>query len=113
MAAGTPAPVVEEQEVLALSAEMREFLDSHVDRKATDSLKLRQLVSAIIDPSTFGLVYDDRTRTAAGTFRARRGNCLSFSNMFVAMARDVGLQGPSSRRWRSRPTGPSTTTRSC
>ena len=36
-------------------------------------------------------MYDEITRTASETFRARRGNCLSFSNMFVAMARDVGL----------------------
>jgi Flp pilus assembly protein TadD len=70
---------------------MRKFLDAHVDRKASAALKLEQLVLAIIDTRTFGVVYDDRTRTASGTFRARRGNCLSFSNMFVAMARDVGL----------------------
>jgi Flp pilus assembly protein TadD len=37
------------------------------------------------------LQYDETTRTAAETFRARRGNCLSFSSMFVAMARRVGL----------------------
>jgi tetratricopeptide (TPR) repeat protein len=78
--------------VLALSPEMRDFLDKHVDRKGTDKVKLHQLVSAIVEEDTFGLVYDDRTRTASETFHARRGNCLSFSNMFVAMARDVGLK---------------------
>ncbi len=88
---GSRALVVEEQGVLALSPEMRAFLDTHVDRNGTDSLKLHQLVSAIIGADTFGVEYDDRTRTAAETFRIRRGNCLSFSNMFVAMARDVGL----------------------
>jgi len=77
--------------VLAPSPEMRDFLDAHVDRKGSDSLKLHQLASAIVDAKTFGLEYDDRTRTASETFRIRRGNCLSFSNMFVAMARDVGL----------------------
>jgi len=78
--------------VLALSPQMRDFLDKHVDRKASDSLKLQQLAYAIVDADTFGLVYDDRTRTASETFHARRGNCLSFSNMFVAMARHVGLK---------------------
>ncbi len=77
--------------MLALTSEMRKFLDAHVDRRAGAELKLRQLVLAIIDARTFGVVYDDRTRTASETFRARRGNCLSFSNMFVAMAREVGL----------------------
>jgi Flp pilus assembly protein TadD len=91
VAGDSPAFVVEEQEVLALSAEMQEFLDAHVDRKGSDNLKLHQVASAIIDANTFGVVYDDRTRTASETFRIRRGNCLSFSNMFVAMARHVGL----------------------
>ncbi len=84
--------LVEEQEVLALSVQMREFLDAHVDRKGSDLLKLRQVVSAIVGSDTFGVEYDDRTRTASETFRIRRGNCLSFSNMFVAMARHVGLK---------------------
>jgi len=84
--------VVEEPEVLAVSAEMRAFLDKHVNRKGSDSLKLRQVVSAIIEEDTFGLVYDDKTRTASETFDTRLGNCLSFSTMFLAMARDVGLK---------------------
>jgi Flp pilus assembly protein TadD len=84
--------LAEEQEVLALSAGMQEFLDAHVDRKSSGNLKLRQLVSAIVGSDTFGVEYDDKTRTASETFRIRRGNCLSFSNMFVAMARHVGLK---------------------
>jgi len=79
-------------EVLALSPEMRAFLDAHVDRRGSDSLKVRQLVGAIFDPASFGLHYDEHTRTASETFRTRRGNCLSFSAMFVVMARDVGLR---------------------
>ncbi|MDD5562730.1 MAG: tetratricopeptide repeat protein [Thermoanaerobaculaceae bacterium] len=62
-----------------------------MDRRDSAALKLDQLVDAIIGAGTFGVVYDDRTRTAAETFGARRGNCLSFSTMFVAMARAVGL----------------------
>jgi Flp pilus assembly protein TadD len=53
--------------------------------------RLQQLSHAIISQESFGLTYDETTRTASETFRARRGNCLSFSNMFVAMARQVGL----------------------
>ncbi len=70
---------------------MRAFLDTQVNRNAGANLKLRQLVSAVMNRDTFGLQYDERTRTASETFRARRGNCLSFSTMFVALARDVGL----------------------
>jgi tetratricopeptide (TPR) repeat protein len=90
-AAETPPHVVPEHDVLAVSPAMQEFLNAHVDRKGSDELKLHQLVSAIMDTKTFGVTYDTVTRTAAETFRIRKGNCLSFSNMFVAMARDVGL----------------------
>jgi Flp pilus assembly protein TadD len=90
-AAHSPVSAVEEQDVLAVSPEMREFLNKHVNRKGSDELKLDQLVSAIMDSKTFGVKYDTTTRTASETFRMRLGNCLSFSNMFVAMARDVGL----------------------
>jgi tetratricopeptide (TPR) repeat protein len=39
----------------------------------------------------FELIYDERTYTAEGTFQREHGNCLSFTNMFVAMARYAGL----------------------
>ena len=70
---------------------MQDFLDEHVARTAARVPRLRQLAYAIISGGSFRLEYDERTRTASETFRARRGNCLSFSNMFVAMARQVGL----------------------
>jgi Flp pilus assembly protein TadD len=86
-----PSALVDEEAVLAVSAEMQDFLHTHVARNADRSTRLRQLAHAIVDESRFGLQYDETTRTAAETFRARRGNCLSFSTMFVAMARRVGL----------------------
>jgi len=87
----TAAPV-DETEVLAVSPEMRAFVAEHVARGATRPMKLLQLTSALIDVPGFRLTYDETTRTAAATFKARRGNCLSFSNMFVALARQAGLQ---------------------
>ena len=90
----TPVPplsVADPADVLALSPAMKAFADAHVERSDPDNLKLSQLVTAIMGKKTFGVTYDDSTRTAANTFLSRRGNCLSFSNMFVAMARYVGL----------------------
>jgi Flp pilus assembly protein TadD len=86
-----PPAIIDRTNVLSLSSEMRHFLGENVDIKAGSSLKLHQLVYAIINKETFGLEYDDRTRTASETFSRRRGNCLSFSNMFFTMAREVGL----------------------
>jgi Flp pilus assembly protein TadD len=86
-----PVTLVDAHEVLTLSPEMRAFLDQRVTDGAGSSAKLRQLVSAIMRKGDFRLEYDETTRTASETFLARRGNCLSFSNLFVALARQVGL----------------------
>lgn len=85
------APELADTEVLAVSPEMEAFLAAHVHRRAGPQVRLQELIDAIIDADGFGLHFDDRTRTAAATFRERRGNCLSFSNLFVALAREVGL----------------------
>lgn len=77
--------------LLEMSPEMTAFVSEHVDRKASQSQRLAQLVYAVISEDRFLLAYDDSTRTAASTFHDRRGNCISFTNMFVAMARDLGL----------------------
>jgi len=90
-AADTAAPT-DAADVLAVSPEMQAFVADHVARGATRPMKLWQLTSALIHVPGFHLTYDETTRTAAATFKARRGNCLSFSNMFVALARQAGLQ---------------------
>lgn len=87
-----PTRLVESDEVLALNPEMRNLLDSFVDRSGADYLMLHELIFALVDEGTFGLEYDEKTRTAAETFQLQRGNCLSFSNLFVSMAREVGLE---------------------
>lgn len=95
--AGTPlglpeAPgLIEDEQVLALSPGMRTFVAENVSPGADRATRLRQLGRAVIRGRDFHLKYDETTRTAALTFQDRRGNCLSFSNMFVAMARATGL----------------------
>ena len=83
--------IVDEEEVLAVSAEMRDFLKTNVHLRTVDQVKLQELIDAIISADTFGLEFDEKTRTASETFLLRQGNCLSFSNLFVAMARFSGL----------------------
>jgi Flp pilus assembly protein TadD len=88
--AGESPPLVGDKDVLAVSPQMQAFLDAHVTTTG-GAARLRQLGFAIIQDPTFKLEYDETTRTAAETFRTRRGNCLSFSNLFVALARRLGL----------------------
>ncbi len=91
LAGGTDVPDLPDIAVLAVSADMRDFLDQHVNRQHGRTLKLHELLQAIITEGRFGLEYDETTRTAQETFAARRGNCLSFTNLFVALAREVGI----------------------
>jgi Flp pilus assembly protein TadD len=79
-------------DVLEMSRDMLAFLDDNVTRNHGHTLKLHELLYAVINEGSFGLEYDEITRTAQETFAARLGNCLSFTNMFVAMAREVGIE---------------------
>ena len=82
---------VADVDILAPSPEMAAFLDEYVDPGGNDNERLGQLVLALIGGDRFRLDYDDSTRTTAETFAERRGNCLSFTTMFVSMARALDL----------------------
>lgn len=90
-AGGGSTNTIESSEVLALSDEMRKFLRDNVNPGATDVFKLQQLTDAVMGRKSFGLDYDEITRTAAETFRLQRGNCLSFANMFLVLARGAEI----------------------
>ncbi len=54
--------------------------------------RLKRLQSALFDPEMFPFSYELRgTLTAAEAFYRRQGNCLSFTNLFVAMGRSLGI----------------------
>ena len=78
-------------DVLELTPQMISFLDRWVDKNQRDYSRLRNLLYAVMGDGTFELIYDETTRTAQETFSDQRGNCLSFTNMFVAMSRYLGL----------------------
>lgn len=91
LVSATSPPDVGREDILYVSPEMDEFLDGYVSPDQYEYFRLKRLLYAVMGEGKFELVYDDRTRTAQETFRDQRGNCLSFTNMFVAMARHAGL----------------------
>jgi tetratricopeptide (TPR) repeat protein len=91
LASGVILEDVSSTRILEVTPEMEAFLEERIDDRTRENTKVRQLLSMLMINGQFDLVYDDRTRTASETFRDRRGNCLSFTNMFVAMARHIGL----------------------
>ncbi len=55
-------------------------------------LRLFRLQQAMFEGDTFDFAYDNlRTLTAEGAFETRRGNCMSFTALFIAMSRSVGI----------------------
>lgn len=81
-----------EDELLAMSPAMVDFVDSRVRRSAEAEETVKSLLAAIVGERGLALDYaDTSTRTAIDTFETRNGNCLSFTVLFVAMARHLGL----------------------
>lgn len=77
-------------EAFALDAEMRAFVAPVAELRDARQ-KLRALVEAMEGRGMFSLDYAEVTRTASRTFHDRQGNCLSFTMLFVALARAAGL----------------------
>ncbi|MEO0574463.1 MAG: hypothetical protein AAF004_03300 [Pseudomonadota bacterium] len=74
--------------LLALTDEMREFVDAHVTERRDKDRRVRQLTRAVLHPGSLGVDYDDAfTGSAQQVFNRASGNCLSLSMLFVAMAR--------------------------
>ncbi|WP_313176656.1 tetratricopeptide repeat protein [Massilia sp.] len=91
-----PAPTnpVDASTLFALSAPMRAHLDSSAFKtKLRDKGAARGLVAALYSKSDLQLDYDASiTRTAAQTYAARSGNCLSLVIMTAAFARALGME---------------------
>ena len=84
-----PAAVVIPFEI---SPEMRLWLKREVNSSGEDRQRLTGLLRALFDRSGLKLEYEsDFTVTAAEAFAAQRANCLSFTNLFVGLAREMGL----------------------
>lgn len=89
---GEPPPTVEAVDPLALTPDMRRWLDRYVEPWAGDDTRRYLLALGLGPAGAHGFRYDaTRTLTAAGTFRARVGNCISFAHLLVALGRAAGL----------------------
>ncbi len=75
-----------------LNEEMRVWAASQVDPGSPAVVQLQRLLEAMGDPEGLGLVYaEGYTGTAEETFDSGKANCLSFTQLFVALTRDLGL----------------------
>ncbi|WP_289152757.1 tetratricopeptide repeat protein [Porticoccus sp. W117] len=85
--------VLPEEDILAVSDDMHDFLDNYVERHGNKAHRLRTLMNALHSNGLLNLEYtSNKTLTASDTFQQKAGNCLAFTNLFVALAREVGLK---------------------
>lgn len=85
-----PAPTVD---LLKMSEDMYKFVESagiyETNLKYT---RFRRLMGGLIKGGYFANHYlEEGTYSAAQTFASAQGNCLGYTNMFVALARQAGL----------------------
>lgn len=85
-------PLPGPEEIFGIDAEMRAFVAAQVDGTRDPAVRLRRILQGMQQHGFFSMIYDQtETRTAQATFRALEGNCLSFTVMFVGLAREAGL----------------------
>lgn len=80
--------------VMAMPPELRQRLHEEVlSRPAAPRERLDQLLHFMLDAEGLGIAYDERaTQSIAQTYATRRANCLSFTLLFLAIAREAGLE---------------------
>ena len=81
------------EDLFAVSDEMRRYVRQDMADLIRRRGPVHGLLDALYDKSKLKLEYDaTQTRTAAGTFAARQGNCLSLVIMTGALARELGVE---------------------
>lgn len=87
-----PGEAPEDPGLLVVNDDMRAFLAERVPERASDSRKVELILEGIL-AGGLELEYDNLlTLPASEAFYRRAGNCMSFTNLFLALAREVGLR---------------------
>ncbi|KAA0254377.1 tetratricopeptide repeat protein [Acidobacteria bacterium ACD] len=77
---------------LRVTEEMRRFAEEAAPAGRPAPERLAALQRALYDPSRFRFAYDERgTLPAPEAFERRGGNCVAFTNLFLALGRSLGL----------------------
>lgn len=86
------ASAVPTPELLTIDDDMRAFVARYVGDISYPRQRLEMLHSAISGSATLGVDYQQFAGgTAADVFHRGTANCLSYASLFVAMAREAGL----------------------
>jgi Tfp pilus assembly protein PilF len=78
---------------IAITDEIRQAADEYSGSGGNVVDQLKRIQSALFDPERFTFDYEaGLTYTAAEALAARRGNCVAFTNLFIALGRARGIR---------------------
>ncbi len=78
---------------MALSEEMKRWVRDHVPSSLAEKDRLFRLMEALTTRRGLAVRYQrDVTGTAREVFESGEANCLSFTNLFIALAREVDVE---------------------
>lgn len=79
-------------DLLALDQSVINYLDTHIDPELQGWELVDRLQQLLFSEEFLNIQYDDAANlTASQTFAQRRANCLSLVNLYIGMARHLGL----------------------
>lgn len=83
----------EPDQILSLPQELRDAVHEHVDgTPGSPQDRLHRLVQFMSKPDGLGVEYQgDATYTVSQIFRTRKANCLAFTLLTIALAREIGF----------------------
>lgn len=89
---GAGTSMITTGEILQLDDAMKAWVANKIKGAPSAESRLRRLVSGLLEDGLLNLQYNENvTYNARDTFYRRKGNCMSFSNLFVGLAREAGL----------------------
>jgi tetratricopeptide (TPR) repeat protein len=81
-----------EQDPLSVSLQMREFVAQDVGSSSFPHVRFHRLMHKLKQQGFFANPYDQSaTFSAAQTFSQKKGNCVAYTNLFIALAREANL----------------------
>lgn len=90
---GEPVPAAPVEDLLALSPEMEDFIETaEINKTRISYTRFRRLMKGLLKGGYFNNHYEESgTYSASKTFSGAKGNCLGYTNMFIALARAANL----------------------
>ena len=83
---------IPDADIVGVSDEMAAYVEKNVGNPRQAIAKMTRLLKSLKRDDYITASYEvDGTHTAAETFASGSGNCLSYTNMFVALSRQAGL----------------------